>query len=68
MCQDDTCEIISLSDHLFTRYAQKSKCSIYVHHLMWHIRFCVKILAASDAESDCTIQCISQVGYIAGIQ
>ena len=30
--QDDTCEIISESDHPFNSYDQKSKCSIYVYH------------------------------------
>ena len=48
MCQDDTCEIISQSDHPFNNYDQKSKCSIYVSHWMRHIRYHVKILAASD--------------------
>jgi len=36
-------ESVSQSDHPFKSY-QKSKCSIYVHHLMRHIRFRVKIL------------------------
>jgi len=45
--QDDTCEIISQSDHSFNSYDQKSKCSIYVYHWMRLIRFRVKILAAS---------------------
>jgi len=31
-CQDDTCEIISQSDHSFNSYDQKFKCSIYVYH------------------------------------
>jgi len=53
MCQDDTYEIISLSDYPFKSYVQKFKCSIYVYHWMRHIRFCVKILAAPDMESDC---------------
>jgi len=43
VCQDDTCEIISLSDHPFKIYDQKSKCSIYVYHRMRRIRFRVKV-------------------------
>ena len=43
MCQDDTCEIISLSDHPFKGYAQKSRCTIYAHHWMRHTRFCVNL-------------------------
>ena len=54
MYQDDICEIVSLSDHAFNSYNQKSKCSIYVYHWM---RFYVKILAASNMESDCTMRC-----------
>jgi len=39
MCQDDTCGIISQSDH--KSYDQKSKCSrLYVYHWMRHIGFC----------------------------
>ena len=30
MCQNDTCEISSHSDHSFNSYDEKSKCSIYV--------------------------------------
>ena len=36
---------------------QNSKCSIYVYHWMRLIRFLVKILAASDTESDYAIRC-----------
>ena len=32
MCQYDTCEIISLSNHQFKGYTPKSKRSIYVYH------------------------------------
>jgi len=52
MCQDDTCEIISQSDHSFNDHDQKFKCSIYVYHSMRLISFRMKILAASDMESD----------------
>jgi len=48
VCQDDTGEIISQSDHSFNSYDQKPKFSIYVYHWMRLIRFSVKILAASD--------------------
>jgi len=50
MCQDDTCEIISELGHPLNSYDQKSKCSIYVYLWMRHIRFRVKILAASNTE------------------
>jgi len=30
MCQNDTCEIISQSDHPFKGYEQKSKCFTYM--------------------------------------
>jgi len=60
MCQDGTCEIISLSDP-FKSYDQKSKFSIYVYHWMRRIRFRVKIslkiLAPSDTQSDYAIHC-----------
>jgi len=39
MYQDDTCEIISQSDHSFNSYDQNSKSSIYVYHWMRLIRF-----------------------------
>jgi len=39
MCQDDTFELLSLSDHSFKSYDQKSKCPIYVYHWMRRIRF-----------------------------
>jgi len=55
--QDDTCAIISQSDHSFNSYDQKSKCSIYVYHWMRLIRFRVKILAVPYAESDYAIRC-----------
>jgi len=57
MCQDDTCGIISQSDHSFNSYDQKSKCCIYVYGWMRLIRFPMKILAASDTESDFAIHC-----------
>jgi len=57
MYQDDICEIISQSYHSFDSYDQKSKCSIYVYHWMRLIKFCMKILAASDTESDYAIHC-----------
>ena len=57
MCQDDTCDSFSQSDHRFKSYNQKFKCSIYVYHWMRHIKFRAKILAASDTESDCAIHC-----------
>jgi len=59
MCQDedDTCEIISLSDHLLKGYDKKFKCFIYVDHWMKYIRLRMKILAAFDVESDCAIRC-----------
>ena len=53
MCQDDTCEIISQSDHPIKSYDQKTDAP-YVYH--W-IRFRVRILAASDTESACEIHC-----------
>ena len=52
MCQDGSSETICLSDPAFESYEQKSKWSIYVYHWMRQIRFRVKILAASDTESD----------------
>jgi len=57
MYQDDTRAIISQSDHSFNIYDQKSKCSIYVYCWMRLIRFHMKILAASDTESDYAIHC-----------
>ena len=57
MYQDDTCEIISQSDHSFNRYDQKFKSSIYVYHWIRLIRFHIKILAASNTESDYAIRC-----------
>jgi len=57
MCRDNTCEIIYQSDHLFNSYDQKFKCSIYVDHWMRLVRFRMKILAASDTESDYVIHC-----------
>jgi len=57
MCQRDTCEIISQSDHPFNSCDQNSKCSIYDYHWMRVIRFRMKILAASDTESDYAIHC-----------
>jgi len=49
MFQDDTCKIISQSDHPFQMLLI---CLILGEAL----RFRVKILAASDTESDCAIQ------------
>jgi len=58
MYQAKTYEIISQSDwYSFNSYDQKSKCSIYVYHWMRLIRFRVKILAASDTESDHAVRC-----------
>jgi len=57
MDQDDNREIISQSDHSFNSYDQESKCSTYVYHWMRLIRFSMKILAASDTESDYAIHC-----------
>jgi len=51
------CEIISQADHPFNSYDQKSKCSIHLPYWMRLIRFHMKILPASDAESDYTIRC-----------
>jgi len=73
MCQNDTSEIISQSDHPFKSYDQKSKCSIYVYHWVRLIRFHMKILAASDTESDYGIHCHSTCtdennAYTTGLQ
>jgi len=57
MCQDDTCKIISQSDHPFNSKDQKFKFSIYVYHWMRLIRFHMKILTASGTESDYVIRC-----------
>ena len=57
MCQNDTREIISQSDHPFDSYDRRSKRSIYVYHWMRLIRLSMKILAASDKESDYAIHC-----------
>jgi len=57
MCQDDTCEIISQSNHSFNSYDQKSNRSIHFYYWMRLIRFCMKILAAADTESDYAIRC-----------
>jgi len=57
MCWEDTCEIISQSDHSFNSYDQKSKRPIYVYHRMRLIRFRMKILASSDMESDSAMRC-----------
>ena len=57
MYRDGTCEIISQSDHSFCSYDQTSKCSIYVYHWMRLIKFSVKILTASDTESDYALRC-----------
>jgi len=57
MCQDDTCKIIPQSDHSFNSYDQNSKCSEYVYQWMRHIIFRMKILAASNTESDYAIRC-----------
>jgi len=57
MCQNDTCEIVSQSGRSFNSYDQESKCSIYVYHWMRLVRFHMKILAASDTESDYAIRC-----------
>jgi len=52
MYQDDTCEMISQSNHSFNIYDPH-----YVYHWMKPFRFCVEILAASDTESDDAIRC-----------
>ena len=57
MCQDDTGEITSQSGHSFNSYDQKAKCSIYVYHQVRLIRFHMKILEASDMESDYALHC-----------
>jgi len=44
MCHNDTCEIITQSDHSFKSYDQKPQCSRYVYHWMRQIRFRVKFL------------------------
>ena len=51
MGRDDTCKIICESDCPFKSYDQKTKNAPY----MSEERFRVKILVASDRESDCVI-------------
>ena len=48
---------LNQNEHSFKSYDRKSKCSIYVNHWMWLIRFRIKIFAASDTESDYAIHC-----------
>jgi len=55
MYQDDTCEIISQSDHSFNGYGPKSKCSTYVYHWMRLIRFQYENLLTQNLIAQYTI-------------